>query len=190
MFWLFIALAHAQQLGVIEMPYTPSDGKTEYSTLAKVKGGSATGAWKADAAGFECAPLGEYVEVKITADRWPRVIPKAVTCTQMGGKGRARAKIRIREGRHESMLVSDGTLVLPRGPGASASWEGVVPVDGLVVGKGTTTLEGLTCEVVVGPKLVVRAGAGAKDGLASCSVRLSNGNRFAQPVHVVTVRAR
>lgn len=181
--------AHAATLGVLEIPYTPSDGKDEYATLVPVKGGTNGTTWTSSAKGFTCSASGDYVLVRITPETWPTVIPKKVRCTEDGGKRKADAKVHIRKGNHHSMFV-DGILVMPREKHTSAIYRGPALSDDVIVGPGQSETLGVTCKVEAGPVLVVAAGSENRDGSGRCSLKTRSGQAHWVKIKIVTVKPK
>ncbi|MBT3222296.1 MAG: hypothetical protein HN348_24755, partial [Proteobacteria bacterium] len=167
-----VAFAGGPKLGVLEIPITPTDADREYMTLVKVPGADQT-TWAPDADGFICETAGDYVEFIVRGAEWPSRIPTKVTCSD--GRRSATAKVKLDRSRPEAAFVADGTLVLPRLKGNASIYDGAGPFDDFVVGRGSSQMLGLSCEVQVGGNIRVTASPDLADGEAKCSVRRKTG---------------
>jgi len=190
--WLFLlAVAHANtadttKLGEVVMPLTPSDGYDTYVGVFDHEGASHK-SWVSDTAGFQCVPRGDLLEVVVDKASWPREVPKKVTCTADDGK-KVKASVRIEASKHVAMFLHDGTLLMPRGKGASVTFSGPPPKPDLIVQQGQTGSLTIRCDVEPGPLLKVSVNADTPDSEGMCALKDKAGQVLRVPIKVVTAR--
>ncbi len=188
--WLLAAAALAEEpvsaVGAIEMPMTPFEQFESYSGLLEVKGAGGS-AWSSETPGFTCTGVGDWLEVKIERATWPSVIPKKVVCVSAAGK-KKKLRVVIKGYHHEPMLVSDGTLLVPRDTKAAAIYLGPPPDSEVVVQQGKTGDLYIHCDIVAGPQLKVVVDAEAKDGVGYCTLRTKFGESVRVPIRIVSIK--
>jgi len=189
MIWLLFGLALADdvdttRLGEIAMPLTPSEAHDTYTGVFEHEG-AASKTWTSDVPGFQCRPRGDLLEIVVERNSWPREVPKKVTCLADDGK-KVKSKVVIEARRHQAMFISDGTLVMPRGKGASVVFTGDPPQADVIVGQGQTGSLSIRCDVEPGPVLEVTVDADAEDGEGMCALKDKGGQVVRFPIKVVT----
>lgn len=180
------AEARAPTRDVLDVPLTPGAGPEPYVAMVAFPGAGAT-SWKADAEHFACVGSGDWLQLELDPASWPSAMPSKVKCYGDNGK-KATIPVTVAAEPHVSMLVADGTLVMPRTKGSSAIYEGAPPREDLVAQQGRTEGLELTCAIAAGARLRVVVNPDEGDGDGACVLRTRFGEDVRLSIRVVTLK--